>query len=99
MIKSLSLGLIIATLTSCTQSNALELQGRLALKGTATHSYLVIEDTQSNKTYKIINQDFNNIIKKQKHIVKIKATLLKKAIGPGFPAVIEVLEVNSVGLN
>lgn len=96
MMKQLALFLSSWILVACTQSNALELQGRIAMKGTATHSYLVIEDTLTNKSYKIQNQSFKDLINKQKHIVKIKADLLKDAVGPGFPAVIKVLEVKEV---
>jgi len=96
MIKLLAVLLPSWVLIACTQSNALELQGRIAMKGTATHSYLVIEDAVTNKPYKIQNQRFQDLVNKQRHIVKIKANLLKEAVGPGFPAVIEVLEVKEV---
>ncbi len=32
-------------------------------------------------------------MQKQNQTVKVEAILIKKAIGPGFPAVIEVVEV------
>ncbi|RLD40312.1 MAG: hypothetical protein DRI88_13760 [Bacteroidetes bacterium] len=77
----------------CTQSNDLDLEGRLAVKGSSIHTYLVIEDQKSHKNYKIQNKESFNLMKRQKQTVKIKAKLVKEAIGPGFPAVIEVVEV------
>ena len=77
----------------CTQSNDLDLEGRLAVKGSSIHTYLVIEDQKSHKNYKIQNKESFNLINRQEQTVKIKAKLVKEAIGPGFPAVIEVVEV------
>jgi len=77
----------------CSKSGELSIEGKIAMKGSMPHSYLVIEDKQSHKNYKIQNSTSFNLMHRQKEIVSIKAKLLKKAVGPGFPAIIEVLEV------
>jgi len=85
--------MILGVIMGCAQNGDLELEGGLYMKGSAPHSYLVIEDQKSHKNYKIQNAQTFNLGKRQKEVVKLKAKLVKKAIGPGFPAVIEVVEV------
>ncbi|WP_295420743.1 hypothetical protein [Sulfurovum sp.] len=85
--------LTLGVLMGCTQNGDLELEGGLYMKGSSPHSYLVIEDQKSHKSYKIQNAKVFNLTQRQKEVVKLKAKLVKKAIGPGFPAVIEVVEV------
>lgn len=85
------LGLI--WITACAQDNMMELEGRVAVKGSEPHTYLSIKDSKSQKSYKIQNQAKFDLMKKQNQTVKVKAVLVKEAIGPGFPAVIEVIEV------
>ena len=63
------------------------------MKGSVPYSYLVIEDCKSHKDYKIINPASFNLLHQQKEQIRLKAKVIKKAIGPGFPAVIEVTEV------
>jgi len=77
----------------CAQDNMIELEGRVAVKGSSPHTYLSIKDSKSHKSYKIQNQEKFDLMKKQNQTVKIEAILIKEAIGPGFPAVIEVVEV------
>jgi hypothetical protein len=84
--------IMIGVLMGCVDNGDLELEGGLYVKGSAPHSYLVIEDQKSHKNYKIQNAKAFNLQKRQKEVVKLKARLLKKAIGPGFPAVIKVVE-------
>lgn len=76
----------------CAQDNIMELEGRVAVKGSSPHTYLSIKDSKSQKSYKIENQTEFDLMKKQNQMVKVKAVLIKEAIGPGFPAVIEVVE-------
>ncbi len=85
--------LTLGALMGCTQNGDLKLEGGLYVKGSAPHSYLVIEDQKSHKSYKIQNAKTFNLGKRQKEVVKLKAKLVKKAIGPGFPAIIKVVEV------
>jgi hypothetical protein len=77
----------------CAQDNLMELEGRVAMKGSSPHTYLSIKDSKSQKSYKIQNQSEFDLMKKQNQMVKVKAVLIKDALGPGFPAVIEVVEV------
>jgi len=85
--------LTLGVLMGCAQNGDLDLEGRIAVKGSSIHSYLSIVDQKSHKNYKIQNPKRFNLDNRQKEIVKLKAKLVKKAIGPGFPAVIEVVEV------
>jgi len=77
----------------CTQSESMELQGRIAMKGSATHAHLTIYDQRTHKSYKIKNKEAFDLMRKQNQTIKLEAKLIKEAIGPGFPAVIEVTEV------
>lgn len=91
--KKLIISLWLVGLFGCAQDNIMEIEGRVAVKGTSPHTYLSIKDTKSNKSYKIKKQAEFDLMTKQNQTVKIKAVLIKEAIGPGFPAVIEVIEV------
>ena len=93
MKKYMVMALTVMALMGCSKSDELSMEGKIAMKGSMPHTYLVIEDKQSHKDYKIQNSQSFNLMHRQKEIIKIKAKLLKKAVGPGFPAVIEVLEV------
>jgi hypothetical protein len=91
--KTLIIILTFLGLTACAQDNVIELEGRVAMKGSSPHTYLSIKDSKSQKSYKIQNQAKFDLMKKQNQMVKVKAVLIKEAVGPGFPAVIEVVEV------
>ena len=92
--KKILIGLsLIGLVVGCTQGNVMELEGRVAMKGSAPHTYLSIKDSKSQKSYKIQNQAKFDLMKKQNQTVKVKAVLIKEAVGPGFPSVIEVVEV------
>ena len=84
---------LIGLFVGCAQDNVMELEGRVAMKGSAPHTYLSIKDTKTKTSYKIHNQAKFDLTKKQNQTVKVKAVLIKEAIGPGLPAVIEVVEV------
>ncbi|GIT97459.1 hypothetical protein [Sulfurovum sp. TSL1] len=92
--KKILIGLsLIGLLVGCAQDNILELEGRVAMKGSSPHAYLSIKDMKTQTSYKIQNQAKFDLAKKQNQTVKVKAVLVKEAIGPGFPAVIDVVEV------
>ncbi len=92
--KKILIGLsLIGLFVGCAQDNVMELEGRVAVKGSAPHTYLSIKDIKTQTSYKIQNQAKFDLAKKQNQTVKLKAVLVKEAIGPGFPAVIEVVEV------
>jgi hypothetical protein len=91
--KKILIGLSLIGFLGCAQDNIIELEGRVAMKGSSPHTYLSIKDGKSQKSYKISNQEKFDLMTKQNQTVKLKAVLLKEAIGPGFPAVIEVVAV------
>ena len=91
--KKILIGLSLVGFLGCAQDNVMELEGRVAVKGSSPHTYLSIKDSKSQKSYKIQNKAKFDLMRKQNQTVKVKAVLLKEAIGPGFPAVIEVVEV------
>jgi len=91
--KKILIGLSLIGFLGCAQDNIMELEGRVAMKGSSPHTYLSIKDSKSQKSYKISNQAKFDLMTKQNQTVKLKAVLLKETIGPGFPAVIEVVEV------
>ncbi len=91
--KTLMLALASLSLMACTEGDVAEVSGRLAMKGSSMHTYLVIEDTKTHKVLKINNKEAFDLMQRQNETVTLKVKLIKKAIGAGFPAVVEVLEV------
>lgn len=91
--KKILIALSLIGFIGCAQDNIMELEGRVAVKGSSPHTYLSVKDSRSQKSYKIQNQAEFDLMKKQNQTLKLKAVLIKEAIGPGFPAVIEVVEV------
>lgn len=91
--KKIFILLTILALTGCANDTIIEIEGRVSMKGSSPHNYLSIKDSQNLKSYKIQNQSQFDLMRKQNQTVKIKAVLIKEAVGPGFPAVIEVIEV------
>ena len=91
--KKIIIALSFFGFIACVQSNTMEIEGRLAVKGSSPHTYLSIKDAKNNISYKIQNQEKFDLMKKQNQTVKVKAVLIREAVGPGFPAVIEVVEV------
>ena len=74
-------------------AQTIELRGGLYMKGSSPHNYLVIEDQKSHQQYKIRNARVFKLAKKQKQTVTLKVKLVKKAAGPGFPAMVDVVEI------
>jgi len=97
MNKIITFGLSSLLFVSCANSasQTIELEGRIAMKGSEPHSYLVIEDANSSKEYKILNSSDFKLNERQNHIVKLKGQIEKNATGAGFPAQIEVTEVKN----
>ena len=66
LINSLKIGIVtLVFFSGCSFGNPLLLQGKIALKGPATHSYLVIEDELTKKSYRIQNQASYGLINKR----------------------------------
>ncbi len=85
--------LVGLSLLACTEGDTTEVSGRLSMKGSSVHTYLTIEDRKSHEILKIKNKEDFNLMQRQNETVTLKVKLIKKAIGVGFPAVVEVLEV------
>ncbi|NKQ41326.1 MAG: hypothetical protein HF962_07125 [Sulfurovum sp.] len=81
--------------SNAANNNILEIKGGIHMKGFSRNIYLGIEDSKTGTIYRIQNPKKFNLNNRQNETVKIKAKLLKKVVGPGFPAVIEVLEVKN----
>ena len=79
--------LIVSTL------NALTIIGKVKVKGSSPHTHTVIEELKSKKNYQVENCDEFNLINLQNKTLTIKAKIIKKSVGPGFPAVIKVISV------
>ena len=77
----------------CTQGQSIDLEGRIAIKGSAMHSYLTIYDKKTQKSYKIQNKEAFDLLRQQNHTISLEAKLIKEAMGPGYPAIIEVLNI------
>jgi len=83
----------VLSLVGCSEGDTSDVTGRIAMKGSSIHSYLVIEDTKTHKALKINNYKAFDLEKRQNEIVTLNVKLIKKAVGSGFPAVVEVVEV------
>jgi len=85
---------VVLGFVSCSSySKSIEIEGVVKLKGSEPHTFIVIEDAKSLKDYKITNSKKFNLFSKQNSRVKIRANIVKKALGAGFPASVEVIEV------
>ena len=78
---------------ACSEGDTADVTGRIAMKGSSVHTYLVIKDTKTHKALKINNYKVFNLAQRQNEIVTLNVKLVKKAVGPGFPAEVEVVEV------
>jgi hypothetical protein len=79
--------------SACAGNDIFTIKGKIFLKGSEPHTYVVIEEKDTHHTYKITNQKKFNLLHRQKEYITIQAKRIKKAIGPGFPEEIEVLSV------
>ena len=83
----------ILFIAGCATDNTKVITGYIAIKGSAPHSYVVIEDKEHHKEYKIDNAKAFDLASKQKQNVTIEVSWVKEAVGPGFPAVIKVIKL------
>jgi len=81
--------MIMGLIACSTPSDAIELE----VKGSSIHTYLSIKDTKSKVLYKIQNKNNFDLMNKQNQTVTVKVKIIKEDIGPGFPAVVKVLEI------
>jgi hypothetical protein len=88
LIVFLSLGLL--AMTSKVKSDFITLEGKIEIYGNEPHTYVGIKT--KNSVYKIINAKKYNLQNFQNKTLKIKAKIIQNKKGPGFPAVIEIVE-------
>ncbi|MDY6969145.1 MAG: hypothetical protein SVR08_10910 [Spirochaetota bacterium] len=74
-------------------SIALEINGKVSVKGNEPHTYLVII-TRKYGALKIVGA-FEKEIRRnyQQKYIKVNGKVVKKTIGPGFPAEFKVTEI------
>jgi len=77
----------------CTADDTKVISGYITIKGSAPHSYVVIEDKENHKEYKIDNAKAFDLVSKQKQKLTMEVSWVKEAVGPGFPAVIKVVKL------
>lgn len=77
------------------KGEAMILTGDIAMRGSSRTRFLSITEAGSGIQYKILNPQAYNLDSKQNHTLTLKVKLHKAAIGAGFPAEIEVLEIFS----
>jgi hypothetical protein len=85
--------MLLFSVPACAENDIFTIEGKIFLKGSEPHTYLVIEDDQSHKVYKIKNKNSFDLMHKQKQFIKFKVRLLKEAIGPGYPALVEIIDI------
>lgn len=82
-------------LGACMNTQSIIVEGMVSYKGASPHSFLAVMDQKTHQIYKIANPTDFALEKRQNQSVKLKAQVVKKAIGRGFPAVIKVLRIES----
>ena len=84
--------LSIFLLSACDANKSATIKGTIKYVGAAPHNYLALEDS-NHHIFKVDNpQDFN-LKSKQNQRVIAKVKLLKKPVGSGFPAVIQIVDI------
>ena len=78
---------------ACAENKTFKIKGKIEMKGSFPHTYLVIEDDKNHNLYKIKNKNSFNLIHKQKQLLLLKVKLLKESIGPDYPALVEVKSI------
>ena len=84
---------VVLGVMGCTNSESIELQGKLTMRGSAPHTMLTLYDDKSGKLFQVQNGEKYHLDRHQNQTIKVRAKLIKGEIGPGFPAIIEVIEV------
>ena len=89
--KLFTVMIILILFPSC-----LTLEGKITVKGSEPHTYLVLV-TEDQTDYKIAGKFHDEILKNyQQKILKVKGKIVRDAMGPGFPAELEVLKIISI---
>jgi hypothetical protein len=77
----------------CASEKTKVISGYITVKGNAPHSYIVIEDKKNHNEYKIKNAKAFNLAHRQREKLTMEVSWIKDAVGPGFPAVIKVVNI------
>ncbi|MBN1836779.1 MAG: hypothetical protein JW820_13070 [Spirochaetales bacterium] len=94
-LRPLFLALVALLLLCFGGCTSLTVAGRVAVKGSEPHTYLVL--VAANQDYKIVGPLREEIWRRyQGQRIRVRGRLVRKAIGPGFPAELEVLEIRKV---
>jgi uncharacterized protein YcfL len=87
----LLVGVIVSGCTS--DSSSLSVDGRVYIKGSEPHTYVVIEDSSNHKKYKVVNPKDFDLKNRQRELVSVEAKVISPAKGALSPEEIEVLRV------
>jgi hypothetical protein len=102
MLKTILAIIIAAGIFSCSDTvkgnvlpNSDTIKGRVSVKGNEPHTYLALKTVKEE--FKIVGLLTNEIRDKyQNKYIEVKGAIIKKAIGPGFPAELEVTSIVKV---
>ena len=89
----LKITLIFTFFNSCANGDFITIEGKIKIKGSVPHNYIVLEDSKTSKDYKIINSKKFNLNALQNRVIKAKVKLIKKEIGANFPTLIEIVKL------
>lgn len=85
--------LIVFAVTMILSCKTVTLKGKIAVKGNEPHTYLVLI-LEQNLEYAIVGDLRQEIwTKYQGQVIKVRGKIVKQAVGPGFPAELEVSEI------
>ena len=85
--------LIVFAVTMILSCKTVTLKGKIAVKGNEPHTYLVLI-LEQNLEYAIVGDLRQEIwTKYQGQVIKVQGKIVKQAVGPGFPAELEVSEI------
>ena len=77
----------------CATDSTTIVSGYISMKGSMPYTYIVIEDKENHKEYKIENAKEFDLKSRQREKLTMEVSWVKEAVGPGFPAVIKVVKI------
>ena len=95
LLSILLAGVSLFAMTSKQQNMpTVTLSGKVGVYGNEPHTFVAIKDS-NNQLYRIDNAKDFNLNKLQNKIIKVKAVKVKEKVGPGFPAVVHIVELDN----
>jgi len=82
---------VLLVLMSLASAWALEIQGKIALRGNDPHSYLTVI-TSDNRLYQIIGIKEKELARRQGQELLLEGQVTNPALGPGRPAQFNVIQ-------